>query len=251
METEMDDSLIHGKFKVVFSGLVILSMLFLTSCASEMSTRATRVRLVPIEKLQDVERTCNFLGNVQGQSYPLAGCLCWWCVARSVSYNNAMNELLDNAAEIGATHVFVTPGTYPDLRGVAYRCCYCRGKDGKPDRGYCMMPDGTEDTAHCQDTEGNIIGEAYCSGAPGDTESECLKNGGMWIQEIDETTCREAGHNWIPAADDEASCEARGGTWFPVAEDQVTCEEVKGGDWVIDEEVMRRLPESETLGQYE
>ncbi|MEO0249167.1 MAG: hypothetical protein ABIN58_06405 [candidate division WOR-3 bacterium] len=167
---------------------------------------------------------------------------------RDVAYNNALNELLDNAAEIGATHVFVNLGTGEGLRGDAYRCAYCKGPDGEPDAAYCKGPDGARDEAYCIDSEGNRVGKAHCEGADGRDPSECKKNSGKWIPAITEKACKEGGHKWTPKADNPNDCQAKGGTWVPVARDQMTCEG-KGGTWVINRDVILPLTEQPKKGK--
>lgn len=220
----------------------MLASVILTSCASDLSTRASRVYMVSAIQIQRVESECEFLGNVRGASFFWGGCCLSYLAWRDVAYNNALNELLDNAAEIGATHVFVNLGTGEGLRGDAYRCTYCRGPDENPDTAYCQGPDGKRDVATCTDAEGRRVGAAHCEGAEGDDPAECEKNCGKWVPEIGETTCKEKGFKWLPKAENPTDCESKGGIWIPVARDQVTCEG-KGGTWVISTDVI--LPRSE------
>jgi hypothetical protein len=229
----------------ILSCLILVSMvsaLLLTSCATEMSTRASRVRLVSAVQAHQVENKCKFLGNVSGASFFWGGCCLSWGFLREVPYNNALNELLDNAAELGATHVFVNLGTGEGLRGDAYRCAYCRAPDGDPDVGYCQGRDGKPDVALCHDPDGNIVGSAFCEGAEGKNRAECKANCGKWVPAIDQNTCEADGNKWVTKAEERTACEAKGGTWIPGAEDQITCES-KGGTWVINEDVLRREPE--------
>jgi hypothetical protein len=226
---------------VIFVCLIAAFTLVLASCATEMSTRASRVRLVSVDHINECEVQCEFLGNVQGESYQ-SGWLFWSYTARRIAYNNALNELLDNAAELGATHVYVNLGDYPDLRGEAYSCCYCRTPDGKPDEDYCRFADGKRDAACCRDRDGKVIGAAHCECAEGKDPVECKANGGKWIPAIDKKECEKRSGKWIPEAKDRKACEDKGGIWLPVAKDQVTCESIKGGKWIINEDVLRRLP---------
>jgi hypothetical protein len=91
--------------------------LALSACATGMTERASRVRIVQPAMVQGYE----FLGQVTGNS-PLSG------VARTAGYENALAELLDNAAALGATHVVLTGDRGPrywtvsqNLRGEAFR----------------------------------------------------------------------------------------------------------------------------------
>jgi len=220
----------------------LLISLVLTSCASDLSTRGSRVYMVSAIQIQRVESECEFLGNVRGASFFWGACCLSYLAWRDVAYNNALNELLDNAAEIGATHVFVNLGTGEGLRGDAYRCTYCRGPDGEPDTAYCRGPEGDPDVGYCTDPEGKRVGAAHCEGAEGQDQAECEKNCGKWISEIGEKACKENGHKWLPRAENPADCEAKRGIWIPVARDQVTCEG-KGGTWIVNTDVV--LPKSE------
>ena len=229
--------------KLIWLMLIILILAFtLVSCATKMKTRPTRVRLISVEQVHEVEVQCKFVGNVTGASYPCLGLFSWWGIMRDVGHNNALNELLDNAAELGATHVFVNLGDYPDLRGEAYSCTYCRAPDGNPDVAYCQDAYGNLDEGSCQDTKGSIVGAAHCKGAEGKTPAECKENCGTWVPVIGKMTCETLGYKWVPKAEDKKTCETKGCIWIPKAEDQVTCES-KGGTWVIDEEVLHRSPE--------
>ncbi len=228
--------------KLTATVICLLASFLLSSCASEISTRASRVYMVSAIQIQRVETECEFLGNVTGSSFFWGGCCLSYLAWRDITYNNALNELLDNAAEIGATHVFVNLGTGEGLRGDAYRCTYCRGPDGNPDTAYCLGPDGEQDEACCMDIHGNRVGVAHCEGAEGKNKAECEQNCGTWVPEITEKACKESGHKWLPAADNPDDCKAKGGTWVPVAKDQVTCEG-KGGAWLINREAIQPIPE--------
>jgi len=220
----------------------LLIVLILTSCASDLSTRASRVYMVSAVQIQRVESECEFLGNVRGSSFLWGGCCLSYLGWRDVAYNNALNELLDNAAEIGATHVFVNLGTGEGLRGDAYRCTFCRGPDGNPDTAYCQGPDGNPDAGYCTDSEGNRMGEAHCEAAEGNNRTECERNSGKWVPQINEAACKEKGYKWLPKAENPDDCKAKGGIWIPVAKDQITCES-KGGTWVINKDAIRPQPE--------
>ncbi len=206
--------------------------LFLLSCSTpRLTTRASQVYLLTATQVHHVESECEFLGNVTGAA--------WF------SYEAALNELLDNAAEIGATHVFVNIGRKTYLRGEAYRCAYCLAPDGTPDVGYCVDSEGNKDTACCLDQNGNKVGQAHCKGAEGETRQECLENCGTWVPAITKSECESKGYTWSRKAEDRQSCEAKGGTWLPAAKDQYTCEEIKGGKWVKDKEVIKFLKQKE------
>ncbi len=221
----------------------LISALVTVSCAStsSLSTRASRVRLISALQAHEVEDQCEFLGNVRG-SYPYGGCcMCWGVIGCWTYHDKALNELLDNSAELGATHVFVNLGNGMELRGEAYCCAYCKLPDGNPDVDYCQGPDGNPDMDYCQGPEGNPIGAAHCEGAEGKNLAECKANGGKWIRAIDEPTCEVMHGRWIPKAEARSICEARGGLWRPKARDKISCES-KGGTWVMNEDVLRRAP---------
>lgn len=226
------------------SGLIFISLLnilALASCSSTLSTRASRVRLISAMQAHQVESECEFLANVTG-SYPRGGCcLCLGYPGCWTYNNNALNELLDHAAELGATHVFVNLGNNQELRGEAYRCAVCQDEYGMPDVSYCELPDGSRDKGFCQDADGNVKGQAHCEGAIGTNKKECEENCGEWVPAVDQKTCETWGFIWIPEAKSPEDCETRGSIWRPIAKDKVTCES-KGGIWVINEDVLRRAP---------
>jgi len=202
--------------------------IFLFSCSTtRLTTRASQVYLLSATQIHHVESECEFLGNVTGAA--------WF------SYEAALNELLDNAAEIGATHVFVNIGRKDYLRGEAYRCAYCMAPDGNPDVGYCVDDQGNKDRAYCLDNQGNEIGQAHCKGANGETRQECLKHCGTWVPTMSKSECESKGYAWYPKAENRQACEEKGCTWLPAAKDQYTCEEIKGGQWVIDKDVIKFL----------
>jgi len=224
-------------FSVVL--VCLLSMLLLNSCATHIATRATQVRLVSALQAQNVEDQCEFLGNVTGTEFPYGGCLSWWQVWRRISYNNALNEMMKNAAELGATHMFANTGDYYDLRGEAFVCAYCLGSDEEPDLAYCLDIDGQPDEAFCMDDDGNMVGGKHCEGYDADNRKDCEACDGRWVPEIEQDECEEQDHTWVPRADNREDCERKGGTWLPVAKDQITCEDVKGGKWIINQDVLR------------
>ncbi len=206
-------------------------LLGLFSCTPRLTTRASQVYLLSGTQVHHVESECEFLGSVTGAA--------WW------SYEKALNELMDNAAEIGATHVFVNIGRKNYLRGEAYRCAYCQAADGNPDVGYCTDAQGNKDTAYCIDQDGNKVGQAHCQGAEGETPQKCEENCGTWVSSISKSDCEAQGHTWLPKAENPQACRDKGGVWLPAAKDQYTCEEIKGGKWVIDRDVIRFLQKAE------
>lgn len=228
-------------------GLILLLFLsfFTLSCATDMSTRATRVRIVNVEQVQQCEKECEFLGNVKGRAFPGAGLISWWSVGRSIAYNNALDQLLDNAAELGATHVFIDFGDYNELRGEAYRCYICITKQGTPDVDKCMDINGNPDKAMCIDKKGKAVGIPYCKGASAKTLLECVSRGGKWIPGITESECKKKGYKWIPVAKDKYECERKGKIWVPQATDKATCE-AKGGKWVPNRDLLLHIPKSES-----
>lgn len=234
-----------GGIKAIMMLVCLVTPLFLSSCATHIASRATQVRLVSALRAQDVENACEFLGHVTGSDFPYGGCLSWWDVWQRIAYNNALNELMNNASELGATHLFVNLGYYYDLRGEAYVCAYCLAPNQEPDVAYCLDKNRMPDKDYCRDLDGITVGSAYCEGYNKDNEEECVECGGKWIQAIGQEECESQGHEWVARAQSREVCEARGGTWLPVAKDQVTCEEVKGGKWVINEDVLRRFEEAE------
>jgi len=156
---------------------LLLSWVILSGCAGkDISMRASLVKLVTADQAHILEYECQYLGNIIGASY--------WYQLRSedIAHNNALNELLDNAAELGATHVFVNRGNYSYLRGEAYLCAYCR------------LPDGTPDISVCRDRKGqNVIGLDRIS---------CEKKGFHWhMRSLDQETCIERGGVWLPDRD--------------------------------------------------
>lgn len=238
---DKENALLQIKMGLVF--IILITPLILASCATHIATKATQVRLVSAMQAQDVEDQCEFLGNITGSDFPFpcGSFLSWWDVWRRIAHNNALNELMNNAAELGATHLFANLGNYYDLRGEAYICAYCQGVNGEPDVAYCLDADGNPDVAYCGDNDGNPVGTVYCEGAEKEDQTECEECGGKWIPAIDQETCEAQEYTWTPGADNRKDCEVRGGTWLHVAKDQVTCEEAKGGKWILNPDVLRLL----------
>ena len=219
--------------------LILLSVT-LTSCGPPLSTRASQVHLVNVEQIRKVVNQCDFLGNVRGSALFPYCCVFSWGFLGDTFYAGALNELMDNAAELGASHVFVNMGDGPFLIGEAYFCAYCVGPDGKPDEAFCMGEDGRRDEGFCEDQFGNPVGMANCEGANGENRTECKENGGKWMPAIDQPTCERQGNTWMTEAADKKACEDRGGFWLPKAINKKACEE-KGNRWVPNEDVVRDL----------
>ncbi len=216
---------------MLYSLLVVVFLMGTISCSSQISTRGSQVYLLTAAQVHKVETECEYIGHVVGKS--------WY------SYETALNTLMDNAAELGATHLFVNIGRKHYLRGEAYVCAYCKGKDGMPDVGVCVDEQGLPDQGYCRDEDGNIVGQAQCKKAAGKTRQECLENCGTWDPSYTRQECDELGYTWVPPAENRQECLKKNKTWLPPAEDQYTCEEVKGGEWVIDTDVIRILKEQE------
>jgi hypothetical protein len=234
------------KTAISWAGILLLTIVpvlfFLTGCStsSTLSTRASRVRLISAVQAHAAETECEFLGNVAG-TYPYSSC-CLFGFNFSGSYWNynehALNQLLDNAAELGSTHVFVNLGNSLELRGEAYVCAYCMDRNENPDEDYCLGFNGFPETDSCLDEERNMIGEARCDGADAGNPQECKAKRGRWVPAITQTQCETRGHTWMQKSTDRPTCESRGGIWRPRAKDQVSCES-KGGTWVINEDLLR------------
>jgi hypothetical protein len=102
--------------RIVFA--IALLMLLSAGCATQLSTRAAMVRVV---NAREEVRGYKFLGTVTGSSL-MTG------VMQQAGFENAMNEVLEKAARLGATHVYVDPKyesrywtTSEHVRGEAYR----------------------------------------------------------------------------------------------------------------------------------
>lgn len=102
-------------------GLMISSLILLTTllsgCATDMSERASHVQIVNEEQASQYQ----FVANITGTS-SLSG------VSRQTGYQNAINELLDKAAESGAQYVVIDPKSSPSywatsqvVRATAYK----------------------------------------------------------------------------------------------------------------------------------
>ena len=78
--------------------VVALVALALTSCTT-LNERGTRVQVVTRSEVKDYQ----FVGTVTG-SAPFGG------LVRTISYEAALNELLNNAGALGASRVVLTEG---------------------------------------------------------------------------------------------------------------------------------------------
>ena|SRR5450432_1870694 len=94
-----------------------LAALALVGCATSMSERASRVRIIPNEEASKYE----FIAHVSATS-GLTG------VARKTGYENALNEVLDKAAALGADFIVLDKNSGPSywstseiVRGDAYK----------------------------------------------------------------------------------------------------------------------------------
>lgn len=84
----------------------IAIVILLASCATGITDGAAKVRIVQTGDVAGY----SFVGNVMGTS-SLDG------LARRTGYENALDELLDNAAALGATHVVLTNNRGPAFWG--------------------------------------------------------------------------------------------------------------------------------------
>ncbi len=144
--------------------------LLIASCAIPMNEEASHIKQVTVAQSHILDYECEFLAEVTGSSSAFS---------RDTAHNNALNELLDNAAKLKATHVFINKGNFKDLRGAAYYCAYCKLADGKADTNKCV-----------------------------DTNSDK-------IDLPDRPTCEKKGYIWYLKALNEKTCEKRGGSWLP------------------------------------
>jgi hypothetical protein len=84
--------------KFCYVGMLIV----LIGCATTMSDRASRIRIIIAEEAKQYD----YVGLIQGSS-SLSG------VARHTGYQNALNEVLDEAAAKGAEFVVLDPNSKP------------------------------------------------------------------------------------------------------------------------------------------
>lgn len=95
----------------------VIMAIGLAGCATEMSDRASRVQIIS----QEQAKAYQFVANLSGSS-TLTG------VARHTGYQNALNEVLDKAAEHGAQYIVIDPNSSPSywttsevIRATAYK----------------------------------------------------------------------------------------------------------------------------------
>ena len=84
--------------KILFIGL----LLSLFGCATAMSDQASKIRIITSVEAKRYE----YIGMIQGTS-SLTG------IIRHTGYQNALNEVLDKAAEKGAEFVVLDPKSGP------------------------------------------------------------------------------------------------------------------------------------------
>lgn len=97
--------------------LILISALSLCACATTMSERASRVQIISADEAKQYE----FVSQLTSSS-SLTG------VARSTGYQNALNDVLDQAAAKGAEFIVLDSGSGPSywatsevVRASAYR----------------------------------------------------------------------------------------------------------------------------------
>lgn len=149
--------------------LILLMLITTLSCATNrLSAPASKVRLLATEEMEDCKAKCEFLSHVTGSSSSLSG---------SSAYHNSLTDLMENAARIGATHLFVNLGENAILRGEAYRCAYCMRSDGRADI-------------------------STCEGASAADPAACQLQGGVWMPIArDRASCEAKGGVWILSDD--------------------------------------------------
>ena len=96
---------------------IFIASLLLVACGTTMSERASRVQIISVEEAKQHE----FVQNLSASS-GLTG------VARHTGYQNALNEVLEKAAAIGADFIVLAPGSGPSywttsevVRAAAYK----------------------------------------------------------------------------------------------------------------------------------
>jgi hypothetical protein len=100
---------------LLFATSVIIALCLVSSCATTLSPAAAKVQTADSNMVSN----CKFIGTMFGSS-GMTG------VARSIGADNARNDVLEQAAAKGATHV-VWEGASddywgPNARGNAYKC---------------------------------------------------------------------------------------------------------------------------------
>jgi hypothetical protein len=95
---------------------IVLSLLA-ASCATQLTERGARIKIISAEEAKSYE----YVGIVEGSS-SLTG------LARHTGYQNALNEVLDRAAAMGADFVVIGRDSAPrywttseHVRGEAYK----------------------------------------------------------------------------------------------------------------------------------
>uniref|UniRef100_A0A7C4W6F8 Uncharacterized protein n=1 Tax=Desulfatirhabdium butyrativorans TaxID=340467 RepID=A0A7C4W6F8_9BACT len=148
---------------------ILLMLITALSCATNrLSPPASKVRLLATEEMEDCKAKCEFIAHVTGQSSSLSS---------SSAYHNSLTDLMENAARVGATHLFVNLGENAILRGEAYRCAYC------------VRPDGRADVS-------------LCEGANAVDPAACQVQGGIWMPIArDRATCEAKGGVWVLSDD--------------------------------------------------
>jgi uncharacterized protein YceK len=103
--------------KKIMASIIIIMTAAISGCATEMSQRASKVQIISQEQAKQYQ----FVANLTGSS-SLTG------VARHTGYQNALNEVLDKAAESGAQYVVLDQGssasywtTSEVIRATAYK----------------------------------------------------------------------------------------------------------------------------------
>ncbi len=81
-------------------GISILCITILTSCSTSLTDKGKKVRVV---ESKEAVSTMEFISNVEGSS-SLSGL---W---RHTGYNNALNECINEAGDLGASHIFIPKG---------------------------------------------------------------------------------------------------------------------------------------------
>jgi hypothetical protein len=88
--------------RMIGKSCCVVVVLVLTGCATTMSDRASRIRIIAAGEAKQYE----YVGLIEGSS-SLSG------VARHTGYQNALNEVLDKAAGKGAEFVVLDPNSKP------------------------------------------------------------------------------------------------------------------------------------------
>jgi hypothetical protein len=123
------------------------------------SPGATAVEVVEADR---IDARCTFLGNVSGSSM-LTGKL------KESGYSKAVEEMLENAAALGATHAVLDPQSKPQywttsevVRANAFRCPGRPGVAAGPVQAQNPCPGGGD----CRGAWGVASDDAFVAGAP-------------------------------------------------------------------------------------